>query len=185
MTQKAQWILVLVIVGLLGGALIGGMALSPTLAPVGVESKAPRFEAVSVATGDTVDMRYEGDVVLLNIWATWCIPCEAEMPSIQRLYQELGPAGLRVVAVSVDAGPREEVKQWVTSRALTFEILQDQTGRIERLYQTTGVPETFLIDRQGIIVKKIIGPVEWDHPAQKTLIRELLRASEDPRASGG
>jgi len=87
--------------------------------------------------------------------------------------------------VSVDAGPMEAVEQWVTSRELTFEILQDQTGRIERLYQTTGVPETFLIDRQGVIVKKIIGAAEWDHPAQKTLIRELLRVDADQRAAGG
>jgi thiol-disulfide isomerase/thioredoxin len=185
MTQRSQWILVIVIVGILAGALVGGMALTPALAPVGVESKAPEFRALHVTSGDTVDLEaYRGEVVLLNIWATWCIPCEAEMPSIERLHQELGPAGLRVVAVSVDNGPPEDVGQWVADRELTFEILQDQSGRIERVYQTTGVPETFLIDREGVIVKKIIGAAEWDHPAQKTLIRGLLGADEGQGETG-
>jgi peroxiredoxin len=172
--------LVVVIVGILAAALIGGMTLSPALAPVGVESKAPDFTAMQVASGDSIDLAsYRGDVVLLNIWATWCIPCEAEMPSIQRLHDELGPEGLRVVAISVDNSAPDDVQQWVADRSLTFEILQDQSGKIERVVQTTGVPETFLIDRDGIIVKKIIGATEWDHPAQKTLIRGLLGTDED------
>jgi peroxiredoxin len=167
--------MVLAILGVLGGVLVAGLALSPALQPVGIESDAPDFRAIRVSEGDTVSLAaYRGNVVLLNIWATWCTPCEAEMPSIQRLYQEFGPLGLRVVAVSVDEGSSESVRNWVDERQLTFEILQDQSGRIERVYQTTGVPETFVIDRDGKIVKKVIGATEWDHPTHKTLFRQLL-----------
>ncbi|NIM49437.1 MAG: redoxin domain-containing protein [Gemmatimonadales bacterium] len=186
MSQKGQWIIVLAIVGLLGGALIAGLALSPTLEPVGVGSKAPEFQAVDVATGDTVGLnQYQGEVVLLNIWATWCVPCEQEMPSMQRLHEELADSGLRIVAVSVDDGSREMVRSWTDERGLTFDILHDQSGRISRLYQTTGVPESFVIDTFGIIVEREIGWREWDHPAHKALFRRLLGASEGRVADDG
>jgi cytochrome c biogenesis protein CcmG, thiol:disulfide interchange protein DsbE len=175
MTQRGQWIFVLGIIGALVAGLVGGMALSGALAPVGIDSEAPNFTAIDVHDGDTVDFeRYAGDVVLLNIWATWCTPCEAEMPSIQRLHEQLGDSGLRIVAVSVDQGSRDGVRQWVDDHGLTFEILQDRAGRIERLYQTTGYPESFVIDRHGRIVKKVIGATLWDDPAQQALIRRLI-----------
>jgi len=175
MTQRGQWVFVLVILGLLGGALVGGMLLTPALKPVSVESKAPDFTAIDVVTRDTVRMeQYRGDVVLLNVWATWCGPCVAEMPSMQRLYDELGPEGLKVVAVSVDRAESDEVQQWIEERGLSFDVLHDQPAVIERIYNTTGVPESFVIDREGIIVKRIIGPVQWDHPTQVALIRRLL-----------
>jgi peroxiredoxin len=179
MAQRGQWIFVLVIIGVLGGALVVGSALTPTLGAVAVGRDAPAFQGLNIATGDSVGLdRYAGEVVLLNVWATWCIPCEAEMPSIQRLYEELGPLGFQVVAISVDESGPERVKEWIDERELTFEVLHDQSGQIERTYQTIGVPETFIIDRQGVIVKKVIGATEWDHPTHTTLLRELLSQPE-------
>jgi cytochrome c biogenesis protein CcmG/thiol:disulfide interchange protein DsbE len=176
MTQRGQWVFVLVILGLLGAALIAGLAVTPALAPVSVESKAPGFEAVDVVSRDTVRLdAYRGRVILLNVWATWCPPCVAEMPSIQRLYDQLGSQGLAVVAVSVDNTDTEDVEQWIRDRGFTFDVLHDRAAKIEQIYQTTGVPESFIIDREGVIVKKLIGPAEWDHPTQVTLLRRLLR----------
>ncbi len=167
--------LVLVIIGVLGTALVVGAVLTPTLAPVAVGNDAPPFRALDIATGDSVGLdSFAGDVVLLNVWATWCIPCEAEMPSMQRLYDELSPLGFQVVAVSVDGSGPEHIKEWIDERGLTFRVLQDQSGNIERTYQTIGVPETFIIDRDGVIVKKVIGATEWDHPTHTALLRQLL-----------
>ena len=105
---------------------------------------------------------------------------------MERLFQELGPSGLRVVAVSVDVGDAAAVRQWAADRGLSFAIWHDPSGRVERLYQTTGVPESFVIDRHGVIVKKIIGATEWDHPAQQTLIRRLLAGeASEPTGQGG
>jgi len=186
MTQRGQWVFVLAIVGTLAGALVLGVTLTPALQPVGVESKAPEFVAVSAATGDTVHSeQYEGEVLLLNIWATWCAPCVTEMPSIQRLYDELAPHGLKVVAISVDNTDLENVREWIDERDFTFDVLHDQSARIEREYQTTGVPESFVINRDGIIVKKVIGAVEWDHPTQVALMRRLLGADEQPTEARG
>ena len=186
MTQRGQWLVVLVIVGIIVGGVIAGMAVTPALQPVGVQSDAPGFEAMDIATGDTVALSsFEGDVVLLNIWATWCVPCETEMPSIQRLHDQMAPEGLKVIAVSVDNVSTATVVEWIEERGLTFQVLHDESGRIQRTYQTTGVPETFVIDRHGVIVKKVIGATEWDHPVQITLIRRLLGGTDDELAESG
>jgi peroxiredoxin len=181
MTQKGQWVFVMGIVGALVGGLVVGMTLTPALQPIGVQSKAPAFEAVDVRTGETVTLEgLDGEVLLLNIWATWCGPCEAEMPSMQRLHDSMGDDGLRVIAVSVDNRPTdlEDILDWVEDRDLTFTVLHDATGSIERDYQTTGVPESFVIDRDGVIIKKVIGATEWDHPTQQHLIQRLLRGHD-------
>jgi peroxiredoxin len=158
--------------------------MSSDLAPVSVGDKAPAFGAVELTTGDSVALdRFAGDVVLLNIWATWCGPCEQEMPSIQRLYREMSPEGLKIVSVSIDDDEPAAVSRWLADRKLTFDVLQDRSHLIERIYQTTGVPESFVLDRHGVIVKKVIGPVEWDSPAQKALFRRLL--SEPGESKGG
>lgn len=157
------------------GTLVGlGLARVP--AATGVGTPAPDFTATDLATGDTVTLaQYRGEVVLLNLWATWCAPCEAEMPEFERLHRELGPEGLRIVAVSVDEASRATVRQWVKARGLTFDVLHDPSRRIERQYQTLGLPESFLIDRSGRVVKRVTGHViTWDAPAQLALFRRLL-----------
>lgn len=175
MDRRVQWLLVLVIVGLLAGALAAGLAVGPTTEPRGVGRPAPEFRALDLATSDTVSLeRYRGDVVFLNIWATWCTPCEAEMPSIQRLHEALGEKGLRVVAVSIDQGSPDKVRAWLAARGLTFQVLFDPTGRIERLYGTVGVPESYVIDREGVIVERVIGATDWDHPTRLAMFRRLL-----------
>lgn len=175
MASRGQWITVGVILTILGAAVVAGMALSPDVKPVRPGAEAPGFAAVNVVTGDTVALSdYEGDVILLNLWATWCAPCEQEMPSMQRLYDELGPHGLKVVAVSLDDADSEYVLEWVTERELTFDVLHDRSGRVERLYQITGWPESFVIDRDGVIVRKEWGAKEWDQPAASAIFRRLL-----------
>ena len=161
------------------GAIIAGKALTDDVRPVRPGSEAPSFSAVNLANSDTVSLRdYEGSVILLNLWATWCAPCEVEMPSMQRLYEQLGPRGLKVVAVSVDTQESALVAQWVTERGLTFDVLHDRSGKIMIDYQATGWPESFIIDRDGVIVRKIWGPAEWDDPAEVAVFRRLLGLPE-------
>jgi len=180
MTQRAQWIVVGAVLVGLGGVLALGAAFASGIGVIKPGSNAPPFEAVDVTTGTVATLAdYRGQVILLNVWATWCKPCEQEMPSMQRLFDTLGPAGLRVVAVSIDLDPPDEVRAWVQERGLTFDVLHDRRGRIQRIYQTTGVPESFVIDRHGVIVKKQIGSWEWDQPATVALFRRLLAADTE------
>jgi cytochrome c biogenesis protein CcmG, thiol:disulfide interchange protein DsbE len=178
MKNRGQWIAVAVVLGVLAFGLGAAIVLTPEIKRVEPGVRAPGAKAVSVASGDTVDVRdFRGQVVLLNLWATWCPPCEEEMPSMERLYQELGPEGLKVVAISIDQLDPDAVRRWAEERGLTFTILHDRSGKIQQTYQTTGMPESFVLDRKGVIVKKVIGATAWDHPAQKALFRRLLAAN--------
>jgi cytochrome c biogenesis protein CcmG/thiol:disulfide interchange protein DsbE len=178
MASRGQWIAVGVVIGVIGFGLGAALLLTPEITRIEPGTRAPDYQVFGVASDDSVRVSdFQGEVVLLNVWATWCAPCEQEMPSMERLYQEMGPQGLRVVAISVDQGDAEAVRDWAEERNLSFTVLHDPSGRIQQVYQTTGVPESFVLDRQGVIVKKIIGATEWDHPAQKALFRRLL-ASE-------
>jgi cytochrome c biogenesis protein CcmG/thiol:disulfide interchange protein DsbE len=175
--------------GLLGSVVIlsaflgAGWFVRGRSAPIEVGSRAPDFIAVDL-DGHRVSLSdLKGEVVFLNIWATWCPPCRAEMPSMQRLYEELGPAGLRIVAVSVDTRPARVgsgaagggmVREFIEDRDLTFDIWLDPSGDIQRVYQTSGVPESLIIDRDGSIRKKVIGATTWDTEASVAFIRALL-----------
>jgi peroxiredoxin len=160
-------------------AIIAGRALTDDVRPIRPGSKAPDFRAVNVVSGDTASLRdYAGEVILLNIWATWCAPCEVEMPSMQRLHEALGPHGLKIVAVSIDEEESDYVASWVEERGLTFDVLHDQSGAITAAYQITGWPESFVIDQNGVIVKKIWGPEEWDDPIESAVFRRLLGLPE-------
>lgn len=147
----------------------------PEIALIGVGSRAPEFNAVDLRTGRPATLAdYRGRVLLLNVWATWCQPCRIEMPAMERLSRALAGTDFRILAVSVDEGDSSEVNAFVNELELTFDILHDRSGMIKRDYQTTGVPESFVIDRQGVIVKKVIGAAQWDGPVNQNLIRRLL-----------
>ncbi len=150
----------------------------------GPGTAAPPFEVVTLA-GEPVTLdTYRDQVVLLNVWATWCAPCRYEMPSMQRLYDELEGEDFEIVAISVDgrqrgsAGPMGQPAgdpgAFADSLSLTFPILWDPEGRIMRSYRTTGVPESFLIGRDGLIYRKVAGATEWDRPEYVEFIRRLL-----------
>jgi len=179
MTAGQQWRVVAAIVTVLGGALwFGSYMLKDELVGVDVGSKAPNFSGATI-TG-TVRSKsladYKGKVVLLNVWATWCGPCRTEMPSIEALHKALGPQGLHVVAVSIDdPGKADDIRKFLKDFGLTFEVLHDSTQAIQGAYQTTGVPETFIIAADGTIRKKVIAAADWNSAPNRALITQLLK----------
>jgi len=178
MTTRQQWLLVAGIVGGLVGVLgLGGYVLRDELFPVEVGSRAPDFTARTVDGSGQVRSidDYRGKVVVLNIWATWCRPCIVEMPSFVRLQREVPDTNLKIVAVSIDdfVGT-DSVNAFAKGLGLTFDILLDSLHTIDRRYQVTGYPETFVIAKDGTIRKKWIGPADWSSPANVALVRDLL-----------
>jgi cytochrome c-type biogenesis protein len=171
--------------GGIAAVLVVAVVLAVVFAPpaVGVGVPAPNFQAVNIASGQPVRLSdYRGQVLLVNLWATWCDPCKAEMPEIQRLYDELKPEGLRVLAVSQDEQGINVVKDFIASRHFTFDVLHDQKHTSQDLFRAVGLPESFVIDRNGNIVKRVTGwIVHWDDPVQKGLFRRLL----ERKAAGG
>ncbi len=136
---------------------------------------APNFEFPGL-DGKMVRLSdYRGKVVLVNIWATWCPPCIEEMPSMEKLYNELHRENFEILAVSIDAVGIEAVGPFIKAYKLTFPALIDREGTIRNSYRTTGVPESFIIDREGILVKKIIGPLNWASPEISRYFQNLLQ----------
>ncbi|UCC81471.1 MAG: TlpA family protein disulfide reductase [Gemmatimonadota bacterium] len=161
-------------------ATLGGLAaLGCTGDARGVEvgDQVPEYSAPSLTGEEVAFADHLGEVVLINVWATWCGPCRVEMPPIQNIYSRFNEQGFTVLAVSIDTGPgyREKVDEFVREFELDFPILLDPESRIGRVLQTVGVPETFVLDREGRIIKRLIGATDWDSEANQALIRELLR----------
>ncbi len=114
-----------------------------------------------------------GKVVLLNFWATWCKPCEDEMPAMESLYRALGSQDFELIAISVD-DDRQAVEEFTSRMGLTFPVLLDPEKRVSDAYQSDRFPESYLIDREGVLVARYIGPRQWDAPAYVDRIRRLL-----------
>lgn len=152
-------------------ALLGSPDVAP---PLGRGAAAPDFSLPRIG-GDAMTLdELRGQVVLVNFWATWCKPCEDEMPAMERLYQALRGEGLELVAISVD-DEASIVEAFGERLALTFPLLLDADKDVAEAYQTFRFPESFLIDREGMVVERYIGPKEWDAQAYQDRIRRLLQ----------
>ena len=147
-----------------------------------LEEPVPAPQApLGTGSGETVTLEaFEGQVVLLNFWATWCAPCVREMPSLDRLQAALGPEGLAVVAVSEDRAGLKAVEPFFMETGLEhLEIYLDPKGKFWREFGVRGLPTTYLIDRQGRLIGAMEGPAEWDEEDAVALIRFYLEQEPD------
>ena len=127
--------------------------------------------------GEPVELSaFQGKVVLVNFWATWCGPCLIEMPSMQRLYEKLGNERFEILAISSDFEGAAVVKPYVDRLRLTFPILLDPRFQANNTYKITAIPTTVVIDRDGVITHKFFGARDWDTAESHKLISQLLRA---------
>ncbi len=178
MTRRQQVAGVAIALVVIAGALFAiDRFFHDEIFPVVVGTSAPDFTAKTLdpapRTKSFAD--YRGQVVLLNVWATWCLPCRVEMPSIEKLHQAYAPKGLKVVAVSIDdPGTDTQIREFVKSFGLTFEVLHDSPNRITDDYQITGYPETFVIGRDGVIRKKVMQATDWNSADNRALFERLL-----------
>ncbi len=131
------------------------------------------------ATGQTVTLAdFQGRVILLNLWATWCPPCREEMPSLDRLNAKLGSPSFEVVALSIDRDP-DLLKPFYQDFGIrTLKHYVDPTTKVSDTLRAPGVPTTLLIDREGREIGRAMGPAAWDGPQVEALIEgALLQAS--------
>lgn len=144
--------------------------------PIAAGEKAAPFKLTDLS-GDSVSMaQLHGKVVFLNIWATWCAPCREEMPSMEKLYEGLhGNKDFVMLAVSQDTSSRDEVVAYVKKHGYHFDVLLDPQNAVAEAYKVSGVPETFIIDREGRIVAHHSGAFDWSQPAIRDALEELLK----------
>lgn len=155
-----------------------GSGRSRRLARLDIGDAAPAYRATSL-DGDSVSLAgLRGQAVLLNIWATWCHPCRTEIPELERLYQEHRARGLTIVGVSIDAGGEDgAVRDFAREYGMTFPIWRDPDGRVSTTFAAIGVPATYLIDREGVLRWRRVGPIA---EGDTSLVRALDEALGDP-----
>jgi peroxiredoxin len=150
---------------------IAGCGGSPKKAEVG--KPAPDFSLVDRQGKTWTLSELKGQVVFVNFWATWCPPCVEEMPSMQRLYTMLPQDKFKMLAVLNSDDPAL-ADTFAKKFGITIPILDDRKNIVGPKYGLTGVPETFIVDKQGVIREKFIGPAQWDSPRALQMLRQYI-----------
>ncbi|MDR0403212.1 MAG: TlpA family protein disulfide reductase [Treponema sp.] len=116
---------------------------------------------------------YRGKVLFLNLWATWCGPCRAEMPSMEKLYRRFREQGLEMLALNIQE-QKADVEAFMRRNGLTFPAALDADGRIARQYGVMGIPTSYILDRQGRVILRLVGSINWDDPKIFAAFEALL-----------
>lgn len=160
-----------------GAVVIAAVGLVPACAGEAGEEQAAAYAAVAL-DGDSIGLAdLRGDVVLLNVWATWCAPCRAEIPVLQDLHERRASEGLRVVGVSVDdPSARDEVRRFADDLGMMYAIWLDPAERVASAFRLHGIPSTIVIGRDGRERWRTVGPIEAGDPALGRELDEALAA---------
>ncbi len=137
---------------------------------------APDFTLKDLKGNQVTLKNFKGRVVFLNFWATWCPPCRREMPSMERLYKQLKDRDFTMLAVDMQESEKP-VKAFMSEFSLSFPALLDRNGDISSLYGIVGLPSTYIIDREGKIIGKAVGPRDWSSQESIRLFQSLLKKS--------
>lgn len=173
--SKRQFIKLLVFVAIVAGAVFLALR-SRQPHPLQVGDRAPDF-TLPTLTQQTVSLRdYRQSVVVLNFWATWCPPCVEEAPGLKEFAARTRSLGVTVIGVSVDQD-RAALEKFVVERQLSFPMARDPDQAVASRYGTFKFPETYVIDADGKIAKKIIGAIDWRDPQVISFVRSLTRPS--------
>jgi len=159
----------------LAGAMVFIASCSEKKTEVSKGMGAPKLDVRDVSSGHALDIsQLKGKVVFVNFWASWCMPCKEEMPSIEALYRELQKNdGFLMVTILYKDDPKTG-SEYMRSNGYTFPLFADNDGISAKRYGVTGVPETYLIDKKGTLRKRIIGPADWNSSEAKAFINSLL-----------
>lgn len=145
-----------------------------SVVPEVARQSAPDFNLENLRGGDTGLVDYKGKVVLLNFWATWCMPCREEMPSMEALWQKYKEQDFVIVAISIDEGSKKRVETFIEIFDLSFPVLLDPESKVNDLYKVSNMPTSFLIDRNGKIISRIVGSDDWASEEAIQLMEKLL-----------
>lgn len=145
------------------------------LRPPSLGASAPAFAAMALDGTPVSLASLKGQVVLLNVWATWCQPCKEEIPQLEALHQQYAPQGLTTVGVSVDAsGMGSDVADFIQEHGMHYTVWLDPDHSFSLKFLTVGVPETFVIDREGVIRHRLIGALRTGDTTLSAAVRRAL-----------
>ena len=139
--------------------------------PPRIGSNAPDF-SVRDSEHQVALAQFHGQIVVLNFWATWCAPCVEEVPSLVEMQRRMKAKGVTVLAVSIDVD-ENAYRQFVRDHNVNLITVRDPDQKVSKLYGTFGWPETYIIDRSGVVRRKFIGPVDWTEPEVTDFLSKL------------
>ena len=172
--KKTALIVVMVVLAVVGALFFFGQNSGQRTKIVREGDLAPEFQLPSLE-GKTVGLSSSrGKVVMVHFWATWCPPCVEELPTLDRLYRAHFGNDLEILAVSVDEGGAGAVVPFLQKNRFNLPVLLNPDQSVSRAYGTFKFPETYLVDREGVVRKKIIGAADWMSPAALQMIQDLL-----------
>lgn len=175
-TARPRLVITLAAVAILAAAFGLVWLQSSKYEPLTVGKIAPDFALPDLNDKAVRLTDFRGKVIFLNFWATWCKPCREEMPSMEILYKNFERDGLVVLAVSIDrVTTKKDIPPFVKNLSLTFPVLIDSWGQTDKRYKLMGVPETYIIDQQGILRQKVIGPRDWTRLDNLQVLTPLLK----------
>jgi len=142
--------------------------------PIKGDKKAPDFSLKDL-TGKKVEIKdYKGKIIFLNFWATWCVPCKEEMPSLEVLHERFKGEKFVLLTVSVNYEGLKVVHGFLDKHSYTFPVLLDPNGETLDLFEVKGIPTTFIIDKKGRVIGKALGPRDWRSPEVFSLVNLLV-----------
>ncbi|MBI4691587.1 MAG: TlpA family protein disulfide reductase [Nitrospirae bacterium] len=177
MKSKKLILIILFLAGLfLIASFITGRGTKERLTIAAVDSPSPDIELIDSASGKKVSTsELRGKVLFINFWATWCEPCQEEAPSIDRLFRHfLNEQGFVMLTVLFRDDAQNAIG-YLKQNGFNFPIMIDPDGKAARDFGLTGVPETYIVDKKGILREKVIGPAPWDSADAVALISKLLK----------
>jgi thiol-disulfide isomerase/thioredoxin len=146
--------------------------------PMRDKKKALDFDLEGLS-GRKVELKnFQGKIVFLSFWATWCGPCKQELPSIEALHQRFRGKDFVVLTVAVDLEGAVPVEKFIAKHGYTFYVAIDSKSRVLDLYRVEKIPMTFLIDKKGRVLGKAIGPRDWKSPEAVSLFNQLIEKNE-------
>ncbi len=157
-----------------GGGGVDDLFSKMRINPIKGGKKAPDFSLKDLAGKKVEIKQYKGKVVFLNFWATWCGPCKEEMPSLEVLHQKLKGENFVLLTVSVDYEGLKPVDGFISKHRYTFPVLLDPNGETLDLFEIKGIPTTFIIDKNGKVIGRAIGPRDWKSQEVFSLINLLI-----------
>ncbi|MEK6744006.1 MAG: TlpA disulfide reductase family protein [Nitrospirota bacterium] len=172
--KKATLIGIIAVLAAIGFLFVYGQNSGQRVKIIREGDRAPEFRLLSLEGKEISLSSYRGKVVMVHFWATWCPPCVEELPTLERLHRAYFGKNLEILAVSVDEGGAGAVGQFMQRNKFALPVLLNPDQSVARSYGTLKFPETYLVDREGIVRKKIIGAADWMSPAAHEIIQNMV-----------
>jgi peroxiredoxin len=173
--SKTNAVKATILIAILGAAAYFALRMHQAR-PVAIGDSAPNFSVPALPSGSMDLKNYRGQVVVVNLWATWCPPCVEETPSLERFAEKMRDRGVIVLGISVDED-QKTLQDFIQQNHISYPIGRDPERALSARYGTFQFPETYILDRRGLVAEKVVGATDWNDSRIQNFVLDLARGS--------